>query len=100
MITLFISFTFVFVSIDYRIGFNPLESASAERAVYRGILDLRASLRFLMDNADTYGIDTSNIFLTGTSAGSISALGQTFMVEADRPASTFGTFLEPADLPY
>lgn len=89
---------FVFVSIDYRLGFNPLEGASAERAVYRGILDLRASLRFLMDNAATYGIDTNNIFLTGTSAGSISALGQTFMTDSDRPASTFGTFLEPSNL--
>lgn len=89
---------FVFVSIDYRLGFNPLEAASAERAVYRGILDLKASLRFLKDNAATYGIDTNNIFLTGTSAGSISALGQTFMVDADRPSSTFGTFLEPTDL--
>ena len=89
---------FIFVSIDYRIGFNPLESASAERAVYRGLVDLKASLRFLKDNATTYGIDTNNIFLTGTSAGSISAMGQTFMTESDRPSSTFGTFLEPSNL--
>lgn len=89
---------FIFISIDYRIGFNPLDANSAERAVYRGILDLRASLRFIKDNASTYGIDTNNIFLTGTSAGSISAMGQTYMNENDRPSSTFGTTLEPADL--
>lgn len=89
---------FVFISIDYRLGFNLLQTSSAERAVYRGILDLRAALRFVADSAQTYGIDTSNIFLTGTSAGSIAALGQTFMNEADRPVSTFGTFLEPANL--
>ena len=89
---------YVFISIDYRLGFNPLESASAERAVYRGIQDLRAALRYIAQNANTYGIDTSHIFLTGTSAGSISALGQTYMNETDRPNSTFGTFLEPADL--
>lgn len=89
---------FVFISIDYRIGFNPLDASSAERAVYRGILDLKAALRFIVDNADTYGIDTNNIFLTGTSAGSISAMGQTYMVESDRTPSTYGSFLEPTDL--
>ncbi|MGB0885803.1 MAG: PKD domain-containing protein [Chitinophagales bacterium] len=89
---------FVFIAIDYRLGFNILDGTSAERAVYRGIQDLRSALRFIADNATTYGIDTSNIFLTGTSAGSISSIGQTFMTEADRPASTYGTFLEPSDL--
>ena len=53
---------YVFISIDYRLGFNPLESASAERAVYRGIQDLRAALRYIAQNANTYGIDTSHIF--------------------------------------
>lgn len=89
---------FVFISIDYRIGFNPLDANSAERAVYRGILDLKAALRFIADNADTYGIDTNNIFLTGTSAGSISAMGQTYMDEGDRPPSTYGSTFEPANL--
>lgn len=89
---------FVFISIDYRIGFNPLDGNSAERAVYRGILDLKAALRFIMDNADTYGIDTNNIFLTGTSAGAISSMGQSFMLDSDRPASTYGSTLEPANL--
>ena len=60
---------FVFATIDYRLGFNPLDGQSAERAVYRASQDLRAALRFLVDNADLYGIDTSAIFLTRTSAG-------------------------------
>jgi len=89
---------FVFISIDYRIGFNVADSGSAERAVYRGIVDFKAALRYIVDNADTYGIDTNQIFLTGTSAGSISAMGQTYMDENDRPSSTFGTLLEPTDL--
>lgn len=89
---------FVFISIDYRLGFNPLDGESAERAVYRGIQDQRTALRFIVDNAASYGIDTSNIFLTGTSAGCVSSLGQTFMDESDRPLSTYGTLLEPADL--
>lgn len=91
---------FVFATIDYRLGFNPLDGQSAERAVYRASQDLRASLRFLVDNADVYGIDTSAIFITGTSAGCLAAFVNTFMNESDRAdiPSTFGIPLEPADL--
>lgn len=91
---------FVFATIDYRLGFNPLDGQSAERAVYRASQDLRASLRFLVDNADLYGIDTSAIFITGTSAGCLAAFVSTFMNESDRVdiPSTFGITFEPADL--
>lgn len=91
---------FVFATIDYRLGFNPLDGQSAERAVYRASQDLRAALRFLIDNADLYGIDTSAIFLTGTSAGCLSAFVSTYMNESDRVdiPSTFGTPFEPNDL--
>ncbi len=91
---------FIFATIDYRLGFNPLDGQSAERAVYRASQDLRAALRFLVDNADIYGIDTSAIFLTGTSAGCLSAVVSTYMNESDRAdiPSTYGILLEPADL--
>ena len=91
---------FVFATIDYRLGFNPLSGQSAERAVYRATQDLRASLRFLVDNADLYGIDTSAIFITGTSAGCLASFVSAFMNESDRAdiPSTYGYTLEPADL--
>ena len=91
---------FVFATIDYRLGFNALSGESAERAVYRGTQDLNAALRFLVDNADLYGIDTSAIFITGTSAGCIAALSSTYMQDSDRSdiPSTYGIFLEPDDL--
>jgi PKD repeat protein/acetyl esterase/lipase len=91
---------FVFATIDYRLGFNPLNGQSAERAVYRAGQDLRAALRFLVDNADLYGIDTSAIFLTGTSAGCLAAFVSTYMNESDRVniPSTYGILFEPEDL--
>jgi PKD repeat protein len=84
-------------SIDYRLGFN-VDSQSTVRAMYRAMQDERAALRFLAANANLFRIDTNNIFLTGTSAGCFSALGNCFMSEADRPASTYGYLLEPNDL--
>ena len=89
---------YVVASIDYRIGFTTTSSGSAERAVYRGVQDLRAAMRFLAQNSAVYGIDTSNIFLTGSSAGCFSALHSTFMTDAQRPQSTFGILLEPEDM--
>lgn len=89
---------YVVASIDYRIGFNTTSSASAERAVYRGVQDVRAAMRFLGQFSAGYGIDTTNIFLTGSSAGCFSALHSTFMEENDRPQSTYGITLEPADM--
>ncbi|MEX2590926.1 MAG: PKD domain-containing protein [Chitinophagales bacterium] len=89
---------FVFVSIDYRLGFNVTDQNSAVRAAYRAAQDMRAALRFLADSAEVYRLDMDNVFLTGSSAGCFAALIQTFMKESDRPASTYGTLLEPQDL--
>ena len=89
---------YVCVSIDYRKGFNTLDGESAERAVYRVAQDIRSAQRFLADNAATYNIDIDAMFLTGSSAGCISGIHTAYMDEPERPASTYGTFLEPSDL--
>lgn len=89
---------YVVAAIDYRIGFNTTSSGSAERAVYRGVQDVRAAMRFLGQFSDSYGIDTTSIFLTGSSAGCFSGLHSTFMEDSDRPQSTYGILLEPSDM--
>jgi PKD repeat protein len=91
---------FVVVSIDYRLGFNTLSTGSSIRAVYRGIQDLRAAVRFMCENRTTYRIDTNYIFYSGSSAGCISGLHAAFMTDADRPSYTYGgtVFLEPDDM--
>ena len=91
---------YVCASINYRLGFNTLLSGSAERAVYRAVQDLQASLRFLVDERLTYGIDTSNIIVSGNSAGAISSLHSTYMDVDQIPgsASGFGFGLDSDDL--
>lgn len=89
---------YAFISIDYRLGFNPLDQNSAVRAAYRAAQDYMAALRYLKDNAVTLRLDMDNVFVTGSSAGCFAALILAFMEESDRPSSTFGTFLEPSDL--
>ncbi len=88
------------ISIDYRIGFNTISTGSAIRAVYRGIQDLRAAVRYMCENQSLYKIDTNYIFYTGSSAGCISGIHASYMTDADRPSYTYAgaVLLEPDDM--
>jgi PKD repeat protein len=82
---------YVTASIAYRKGFNPLDGESAERAVYRGVQDGKAAVRFFKQNASTYGIDTNFVYFGGMSAGGYIALHVAYMdLESERPPSSFG----------
>ena len=75
---------FIAVTINYRLGWNygtgqsPAEcggdTISLQQAVYRAMQDYHASLRFLVHNADKYFVDTSWIFIGGSSAGAVAAV--------------------------
>ncbi len=78
---------FVVASIDYRLGWpmdkgeDPCESAdsiAAIKAFYRAQQDAQTALRFISSNASKYAIDTSWIFVAGSSAGGISTLGMVY----------------------
>ena len=81
---------YVAVSINYRLGLNILSSYSGERAVYRGVQDASAAVRYLREFHQDYGIDYENIFVWGTSAGSFIGLHLAFTEDDERPESTFG----------
>lgn len=90
---------YVVVALNYRIGFNTTSGGSAERAVYRGVQDLRAAMRYMAQNQAAYRIDLSNVFATGTSAGCVSALHSAYADANEYPASIRGNgILEPGDL--
>ncbi|WP_343635578.1 T9SS type A sorting domain-containing protein [Fluviicola sp.] len=64
-------------SINYRLGFFPVDSVNAIKAVLRATQDLKASIRFFYKDratTNTYKIDTTRIFIGGSSAGAITAL--------------------------
>src|SRR5690606_32194787 len=78
---------YVTATIDYRIGMAAsissifgiptgikLENKNTYRAVYRAVQDSRAAVRFLKYSAQDFGIDTSKVFLVGSSAGAIAVL--------------------------
>ena len=90
---------YVAVSIDYRLGLNALSAGSATRAMYRGVQDTRAAIRYMLEHQDVYRVDPNNIYLGGESAGAINSLHTAFMTtEAERPEDTYGIPLENFDL--
>lgn len=80
---------YVTSSINYRLGMNNLISmtgpspADASEAVMRATQDARAAVRFFKKSVATdnnpYGIDTTNIFLVGSSAGGFVALHLSYL---------------------
>lgn len=65
-------------SINYRLGFFPLDSVNAVKAVARAVQDMKAAIRFFYKDSkegiNQFKIDTNNIFIGGSSAGAITAL--------------------------
>ncbi|MEA1877416.1 MAG: carboxylesterase family protein [Bacteroidota bacterium] len=83
---------YVTVTIDYRLGMYLTSNASATRAVYRGIQDGRAALRFLKANASTYGIDPDKIYMAGSSAGAFICLHSVYMNDPDEKPVKAGSY--------
>lgn len=68
------------VSIDYRLGMKNMKSVGLGNigdvcdAIQMAVIDMITATAFLVDNAGTFGIDPSNIVISGSSAGAITAL--------------------------
>lgn len=92
----FASLGYTTASINYRLGFLPTKS-SVERTGYQALQDAHAAMRFMVENRYKYQIDTSLLFVCGTSAGAITTLNLAFMQNSARPESSRKSFLN-ADL--
>ncbi len=86
---------YVAISLNYRLGLNILSSYSGERAVYRGVQDGSAAIRYLKEYPEEFGIDPDNIFMWGSSAGSFIALHLAFSDEDERPEASYGNWQDP-----
>lgn len=65
---------FVAATMSYRLGFDPSVPGDNAIAVYRAQQDANAAIRYMVENAEKLGIDTSWILMGGGSAGAVTAL--------------------------
>src|SRR3954447_3029972 len=74
---------FVVASVEYRLGWRqdcvPGNDTSMAYAIYRAVQDINAAIRYLVNKAAAYKIDTKRIFLHGESAGGIASLTSAFV---------------------
>ena len=81
---------YVAISMSYRLGINILSTYSGERAVYRAVQDGGAVIRYLREFPEEFDINPDQIFMWGTSAGSLIALHLSYLDNEDRPDATYG----------
>src|SRR4051812_31208753 len=79
---------FIVVAPNYRVGYNtglPFcfnnidDSTNLQEAIYRAMQDVNACIRYVANNANDLNVDTSWIFIGGTSAGSSLALNDAYV---------------------
>ena len=71
----------------YNLSIDKVDYA---RAVYRGVQDINAAVRYLRANAETYGIDPERIYVLGNSAGAILAIENIYTSkETDFPPESY-----------
>lgn len=75
-------------TIDYRLGVAKTKSNQDYlESVYRAVQDAKAAVRFFRRYAEKYGIDTAQIFVMGSSAGSKTAMHLAYLQQDEVPAS-------------
>ncbi|MCA0333433.1 MAG: carboxylesterase family protein [Bacteroidetes bacterium] len=84
---------YVAATIEYRLGWNRApdpcdgDASSMQMAFYRSLQDVHAAIRYLVENAAVYGIDTNWIFAGGTSAGAFTTTNLAFAQQAELDSS-------------
>ena len=87
---------YVVALIDYRLGFpegNLFVLCQGDfmkgfyEASLRATQDARSAIRYIKANAERLGIDPNKIFISGNSAGAITALNTVFLDDKDIPAT-------------
>ena len=84
---------YVVISIDYRLGQASDSDAELSASIVRAIQDLDAAIRFVKANAQSLGIDSNLVFISGASAGGMTVLCKAYM-KIDSTANRLGVFSE------
>ncbi len=78
---------FVAASINYRLSQSIRSNDEYFAAMIHAVQDAKAAVRFFRKNAVRFMIDTSKIFVMGTSAGAITALHMAYLDQNEFPTS-------------
>ncbi|MDA9126762.1 alpha/beta hydrolase [Flavobacteriaceae bacterium] len=69
---------FVVATISYRLGYNREVFGDIQKAVYRAQQDANSALRYMASQKEKLKVDTSWVFIGGSSAGAITSLSTSY----------------------
>src|SRR5207237_1481145 len=85
----FADYGFIVVAPDYRVGYyhgapctDGGDSTRLQEAIYRAVQDVNACIRFIANHANEFNVDTSGIFIGGSSAGGTLALNDAYITDS------------------
>ena len=87
----FIPQGFITASVQYRLNslFDlqtlKVNDEKLKETHYKALQDARRAIAYIFENAETFGVDTDNVFLIGTSAGAITALHTVYLDDNEVP---------------
>jgi len=77
---------YVVYNANYRKGMQQANQANAGNAYYRAVQDAKCCVRYIRKTGVQYGIDTSQIFIGGFSAGAMTSIAVAYMDQQDVPS--------------
>jgi len=94
---LFAAKGFVTATIDYRlIDIPPVDSITVAEGIIHAVSDAKAAVRYFVEDAATenfYKVDTNFIFISGSSAGGVTASHVAYLDESDNIPAYFFTII-------
>ena len=90
---------FVTATISYRLGYNREVFGDIQKAVYRAQQDANSALRYIASQKEKFKVDTSWVFIGGSSAGAITSLSTSYasQEEWNKIAPQFESDLGPLE---
>lgn len=74
---------YVVATMNYRLGYDQTDPNNLIKAVYRAQQDANAALRYTVEIAPILEIDTSWMFMGGSSAGSVTSIFTSYMQQSE-----------------
>ena len=89
---------YVVYNANYRTGMSTPNQINAGKAYYRAIQDAKSCVRYIRKTGVDIGVDTSQIFITGVSAGALTSMGTAYLDQNEIPSlSLNGMFIHVRD---
>ncbi|MFK7949061.1 MAG: hypothetical protein AB8G11_15830 [Saprospiraceae bacterium] len=73
------SYGYTCACVNYRQGYDASQNDGINQAIFRGVQDARAAIRYLLENQQTFRINSDKIYVGGSRSGAAIALHTAFL---------------------